>query len=116
MSTAVVNTPQDLARRMAALGQRYLQRTVGELDELQTLVQEVVAGDVATLRNIEILAHRIRGSGAMFGFELVSDVAGEIEFLAVDAKLGLHPDRPALRARFAAQLRVLAFTLRAAAN
>jgi hypothetical protein len=104
----------DVARRMAELGQRYLERTVGELDQLGALVARVPQGDEAVFKSIEMLSHRIRGSGAMFGFELVSDVAGEIELLAADAVLGLHPARSTLQMRFTALLRVLAFVLRSA--
>jgi chemotaxis protein histidine kinase CheA len=104
----------DVANRMAELGQRYLARTVGDLDELRTQVSRIHEGDAATLKSIEMMAHRIRGSGAMFGFELLSDAAGEIEMLAADAKLGLQLDRSALQARFSALLRILAFVLSAA--
>lgn len=104
----------DVQKRMAELGQRYLERTVGELGQLQTFIEEVSHGDADSLKNIEVLAHRIRGSGAMFGFDLMSDVAGEIELLAADAKLGLQLDRQALHMRLAAMLRVLTFVLDAA--
>jgi hypothetical protein len=87
---------------------------VGELDQLGALVARVPQGDEAVFKSIEMLSHRIRGSGAMFGFELVSDVAGEIELLAADAVLGLHPARSTLQMRFTALLRVLAFVLRSA--
>ena len=104
----------DVQRRMAELGQRYLERTAGELGQLQSFIEQVARGDADALKNIEVLAHRIRGSGAMFGFELMSDVAGEIELLAADAKLGLQLDRQALQMRLAAMLRVLTFVLGAA--
>jgi HPt (histidine-containing phosphotransfer) domain-containing protein len=104
----------NLQKRMAELGQKYLQRTVTELDELQSLVERVAAVDATTFKEIEILAHRIRGSGAMFGFDLISDAAFGIEMLAVDAKLELHPDRVALQARFAALARILAFVVQSA--
>jgi chemotaxis protein histidine kinase CheA len=102
-----------MEQRMAALGQRYLERTAGELVELSTLVERV-PNDEAAIKAIEVLSHRIRGSGAMFGFELMSDVAGEIELLSVDAKLGLLPDRTVLKMRLAALLRVLTFVLSSA--
>jgi chemotaxis protein histidine kinase CheA len=104
----------EMERRMAELGQRYLERTTGELDELRGLVAKIPEGAEGTYKAIEVLSHRIRGSGAMFGFDLVSDVAGEIELLAVDAKLGLLPDRIAVQMRFAALLRVMNFVLTAA--
>ncbi len=105
---------QEMEIRMAELAQRYLVRTAGELEELNGLVERIPGGDEATVKAIEVLSHRIRGSGAMFGFNLVSDVATEIESLAVDSKRGLQPDRLALQMRFAALLRVMTFVLNAA--
>jgi len=104
----------DLQQRMAELGQKYLQRTAAELADLQAMIARVATADAAVFKEIEILAHRIRGSGAMFGFDLISDAAFGVEMLAVDAKLELHPDRVALQARFAALARLLAFVVDAA--
>jgi len=114
MNQSSAPSDPEMERRMAELGQRYLVRTAGELEELKQWVDRIPEGDEATVKAIEMLSHRIRGSGAMFGFELVSDVAGEIEMLSVDAKLGLQPDRAALQMRLAALLRVLTFVLGAA--
>src|SRR5262245_4392109 len=69
-----------LARQMMEIGNRYLRRTLGELDKLKQLV--AAANDAATLKEIEHLAHKIHGSGAMFGFDAVSARAGEMETLA----------------------------------
>jgi HPt (histidine-containing phosphotransfer) domain-containing protein len=93
-TNSITDNP-DVQRRMAELGQRYLERTAGELLQLQSYIEQLAQGDGEAVKNIEVLAHRIRGSGAMFGFELMSDVAGEIELLA-------------------AMLRVLTFVLGAA--
>ncbi|HYM33840.1 MAG TPA: Hpt domain-containing protein [Steroidobacteraceae bacterium] len=109
-----MSAPADLQQRMADLGRKYLDRTAAELRDLQNLIAQIPAGDDTTYKNIEILAHRIRGSGAMFNFSLISDAAFGIEMLAVDAKLGLHAERIALQARFAAFARLLEFVVQAA--
>jgi HPt (histidine-containing phosphotransfer) domain-containing protein len=71
---------EKLARQMHEIGDRYLRRTLGELEKLRQLVPG--AGDPAKLKEIEHLAHKIHGSGAMFGFDAVSTLAGTIETLA----------------------------------
>jgi hypothetical protein len=106
-----MNTPQDLQVRMIELGRKYLERTAGELDELGKMIDEVPRGDASAYKNVEVLVHRIRGSGAMFGFNLISDAAFGIEMLAVDAGLGVYADRDAVHARFAAMARVLKFVV-----
>jgi chemotaxis protein histidine kinase CheA len=77
----------DMQRKMAEIGARYLARTAGELGDLQRMVTQLPTGGNTTLKEIEVLAHRIRGSGAVFGFTRLSDVAGIIEMLAVDSAL-----------------------------
>jgi len=77
----------DMQRKMAEIGSRYLARTITELGDLQRMVTQLPTGGNATLKEIEILAHRIRGSGAVFGFAKLSDIAGTIEMLAVDSAL-----------------------------
>jgi len=109
-----MTNPNDLKLRMVELAQRYLQRTTSELDELRVLIAEVASGEETTYKRIEILSHRIRGSGAMFGFELIADAAFGIEMLAADALREVHTDRVAVQARFDALMRLLVFVVRAA--
>jgi HPt (histidine-containing phosphotransfer) domain-containing protein len=104
----------NLSLRTSELARKYLERTSAEVDELRQLIAQVPRGDEHTYRNIEILVHRIRGSGALFGFELISDAALGIESLAIDAKIGLHPDRHAVQTRLAALARVLGFVVETA--
>ncbi len=80
-----MSNEEEMRRKFVAIGARYLARTATEIGDLQKLVTRLQAGDVATLKEIEILAHRIRGSGAVFGFTKLSDAAGVIEMLAVDS-------------------------------
>jgi HPt (histidine-containing phosphotransfer) domain-containing protein len=78
------NTETELRRKMAVIGARYLARTHTEIGELRTLIAQLASGGKATLKEIEMLAHRIRGSGAIFGFTELSEAAEGIEMLAVD--------------------------------
>jgi chemotaxis protein histidine kinase CheA len=74
-----------LQKTFADIGARYLARTQGELTELGAHIERIRGGETAALKEVELLAHRIRGSGAVFGFHQVSDAAGEIEMLVVNA-------------------------------
>ena len=58
---------KELQDKMAAIGVRYLARTEGEAQDLLRLVEQLPVGGATTMKEIELLAHRIRGSGAVFG-------------------------------------------------
>ena len=102
----------ELQQKIADIAGRYIQRTAGELTGLRDLIAKVRAGNSAALKEIEQLAHKIYGSGSMFGFEAVSEQARELELAARDTadprmidKLQAHADalegqvQAALRAR-----------------
>ena len=63
------------------LGDRYLRRTLHEAEQLRELAGKAINGDPDCAKRAEQLAHKIHGSGAMFGFKDVSDCAGQIEAL-----------------------------------
>jgi HPt (histidine-containing phosphotransfer) domain-containing protein len=102
----------ELQRKIADIGGRYIQRTAAELVGLRDLIAKVRAGSAAACKDIEHLAHKIYGSGSMFGFEAVSEQARALELAAKDVtdpsmidKLQQHADglerqvQAALRAR-----------------
>lgn len=102
----------ELQQKIADIGVRYIQRTAGELVGLREMIEKVRAGNAAAAKDIEHLAHKIYGSGAMFGFEAVSEKARALELVAKDVtdpalidKLHQHADaleqqvQDALRAR-----------------
>jgi HPt (histidine-containing phosphotransfer) domain-containing protein len=70
--------------RLAELGLRYLRRTAGEVRQLRTCVVQAQAGNAEEWTTIAQIAHRIRGSGGMFGFDLVSEAASDIEVAVSD--------------------------------
>jgi len=78
-----------LQEQMAKIGDRYLGRTLSELDQLHELAALALSGSPGQARELEQMAHKIHGSGAMFGFDLLSEHAGEIERIA--AALGRRP-------------------------
>lgn len=96
-----MSNADDLQERMLELGHRYLERTEREVVELTALVSRITEGGDSVYQQIEVLAHRIRGSGAMFGFSSVSDAAAAMEILSAEAKVGRHPDRVNTQSRLA---------------
>lgn len=68
-----------LTSKLAELAQRYLHRTADEVTTIRATAARYAEGNGAVLHDIERAAHRIRGSGGMFGFDAISAAAGEIE-------------------------------------
>jgi HPt (histidine-containing phosphotransfer) domain-containing protein len=100
--------PEELMRhKMAEIGARYLARTVTEIGDLEKLVAHLPTGGKDTLKEIEVLAHRIRGSGAVFGYAKLSDAAGLIEMLAVERAGKEFSNAAELMAQFNAHLLTL---------
>jgi chemotaxis protein histidine kinase CheA len=87
---------EELQRKMASIAIRYIARTVTEAADLRRMIVDLPGG-VTTLKDIEVLAHRISGSGAVFGFNGLSDAARGIEMLVVkEQNSGGPPDLAAL--------------------
>jgi CheY-like chemotaxis protein len=70
-----------LDQQVRTLGERFLQRTRDEAVRVRGLIDVIQPGDKAEIEKLKNLAHRIRGSGATFGFVAVSECAAEIEHL-----------------------------------
>jgi two-component system OmpR family response regulator len=71
-----------MQQRLTELSAQFLHRTLEDLAGLRELLSSGNAAEVATLKQVERLAHRIRGAGAALGFDTVSHCAEEIERLA----------------------------------
>lgn len=74
----------ELQQKIADIANRYIQRTAGELAGLRELLEKVRGGNAAAVKDIEHLAHKIYGSGSMFGFDAVSEQARSLELTAKD--------------------------------
>ena len=77
-----------IRERMQQLGVKFAQRTQGELVSMREMVDQARQGDAEALRNLELLAHKIHGTGATFGLTGISNAAGEIEQLVSQAVSG----------------------------
>jgi len=74
-------------RHVTQLADRFLQRTRDEAALLHTLAEHAFDGDPIVIEQIERLAHKIHGSGSMFGYGAVSTCARDIESLVEEIKL-----------------------------
>ena len=77
-----------IRQRMQELGVKFAKRTQGELKSMQDLVEQARQGEAGAARNLELLAHKIHGTGATFGLTGISNAAGEIERVATQAVAG----------------------------
>jgi HPt (histidine-containing phosphotransfer) domain-containing protein len=69
-----------------------LQRTRDEAVLLNTLAEHAYDGDPVVIEQMERLAHKIHGSGSMFGYRALSACASDLESLVEVIRLR---DRPA---------------------
>jgi|KBSMisStaDraftv2_1062788.scaffolds.fasta_scaffold179210_2 HPt (histidine-containing phosphotransfer) domain-containing protein len=85
----------ELREQVKALGEKFLLRTADQITLLRAHVASLRSGDRDVLVGMQELAHKIHGSGAMFGFAALSDRAGEIERLIAAQPGAVHgtPDR-----------------------
>ena len=71
-----------LQQQIADIGVRFVKRTIGEVAQLRAYLDSARCGSLDSLKELERLAHKISGSGAMFGFDELSERASQIERLA----------------------------------
>ena len=72
---------QQLREQVSALGEKFLLRTRDETSLLRELAARLCQGDVSALTRVQEVAHKIHGSGAVFGFSTISECGAEIERL-----------------------------------
>lgn len=92
---------ETLQQQIAGIGARYLKRTVGEVVQLRESLARACDGEPGAMKELAQLAHKIHGSGAMFGFESLSERAHEIERLAASGQADAETSQR-LQARIAA--------------
>jgi HPt (histidine-containing phosphotransfer) domain-containing protein len=86
--------PDELRAKMAQISGRYVERVTREVVQLHTLIENAASGNLDVLREIEVLAHRMHGSGAMLHFDEISGEAGELERVAASSVASGMVDRP----------------------
>jgi HPt (histidine-containing phosphotransfer) domain-containing protein len=71
----------ELQQEMEKIGGRFLERVLADFDAIEKALQELRSGNAAAAGTLEMSAHRIHGSSAIFGFAALSEVAGALEAL-----------------------------------
>ena len=87
-------SPEELQAKVAMIAGRYLDRVSREIEQLKTMVDNAAGGDLAVVKEIEALAHRMHGSGAMLHFEEISGSAGELERMSAEFASTGKVDQP----------------------
>jgi chemotaxis protein histidine kinase CheA len=87
-------SPEELQAKVAVIAGRYLDRVSREIEHLKTLVDTAANGDLAVVKEIEILTHRMHGSGAMLHFDEISSLAGELEHMSAEFASTGRVDQP----------------------
>jgi HPt (histidine-containing phosphotransfer) domain-containing protein len=77
---------QSNRQQFDAIGDRYLQRTRSEMALFCEALAKLESGDLTAFTGLQQLAHKVYGSGAMFGFDRIGDLAQEVETLALAGK------------------------------
>ncbi len=77
--------PLRVTNRIEELGTQFLRRTAAEIESMNRLLTQAAQGESAAFRQLERLAHSIRGTGAALGFAAISEQALEVERLAESA-------------------------------
>jgi two-component system, OmpR family, response regulator len=72
------------------LATRFLDRAERNVAQIRDMLQRAANGDFSAFRNIELVAHSLHGSAAMFGFSKVSTLSGAIERLLESSATTAH--------------------------
>ena len=76
-------SPEEILRdRVTTLADKFAKRTLTELHTFQEQLRAFAQGDRSVLPLIAAVAHKIHGSGAVFGFNRISEAAGALERLS----------------------------------
>jgi CheY-like chemotaxis protein len=83
-------------RQLTQLAGRFLQRTRDEAVILNALAEHAFEGDPVVIQQMERLAHKIHGSGSMFGYRALSACASDLESLVEVIRTRDAPDGAAI--------------------
>jgi HPt (histidine-containing phosphotransfer) domain-containing protein len=75
------------------LAAKFLKRCSQDVGSLRGLLGRLRIGDAAAFKELEYLAHRLSGTGALLGFESIGTCAAAIERLAEAQAGNTTPDQ-----------------------
>lgn len=71
----------DIEAKLAALGNAFLERMVGQMGEIMDGLEVLDGGGDDAQAAVIAVIHKISGGGGTFGFPLISRLAGDMETL-----------------------------------
>lgn len=87
-------SPEELQAKVTVIAGRFLDRVSREIDQLETMIDAAASGDLAVVKEIEALTHRMHGSGAMLRFDEISGPAAELERMSAEFASTGKVDQP----------------------
>jgi HPt (histidine-containing phosphotransfer) domain-containing protein len=81
----------ELQSQMARIGDRFLDRVLADFDAMNKALAALGSGEPAAATALEMFAHRVHGSSAIFGFVALSEAAGALEMLLVSEQAQANP-------------------------
>lgn len=81
----------ELQSQMDEIGSRFLDRVLAEFDAMEKALALFRSGDAEAAGALEMFAHRIHGSSAVFGYASLSDAAGALESLLASGQSSANP-------------------------
>jgi HPt (histidine-containing phosphotransfer) domain-containing protein len=81
----------ELQGQMEKIGGRFLERVLADFDAMEQALSMMAVGDASAVAKLEMFAHRIHGSSAIFGFAAVSETAGALEALLASGQVQGSP-------------------------
>lgn len=87
-----------ILERQRQLAGKFLKRCTEDVTSAHALLARLSAGDGVVFKELEHLAHRIAGTGALFGFDPLCACASTIERLA-EAQVGATAADPTVMVR-----------------
>lgn len=97
-----------IKRKLAALAEEFTATLPERMDRIDECVSIVLESSscLETAKELHMLTHKLSGSGATFGYEELSEISGQMEYIlagAVERKGSLGPrDKDRLRSLYAA--------------
>ena len=105
---------QQMRQQVEALAGRFLKRTIDQVAAFREQATQFSQGNTDALQAVQDVAHKIHGSGAVFGFPGISEAAERLERFSDQVIKSRSVETGAAHAQHAQQLTALVEQLAAA--
>jgi HPt (histidine-containing phosphotransfer) domain-containing protein len=98
---------QQMRQQVRTLAERFLRRTTDQVAAFREQLSRLSQGDTSVLQAVQDVAHKIHGSGAVFGFPQLSDCAEVLERTSAAMVKATAGGGPSKHVEYTEQLSVL---------